>query len=77
MGQPAPWVAVPGSLGTRRGLSSCSVIKSELCKGTWIHGVFMERDELCAPTVPPSTKHEPEGTSNSWTLALARPSAPL
>lgn len=32
MGQPAPRVAVPGGPGTRRGLSLCSVIKSEWCK---------------------------------------------
>lgn len=37
----------------------------------------MERDELCLPTIPPSTKHEPERTSSSCTHDLARPSASL
>lgn len=32
IGQPAPQVAVPGGPGMRRGLSLCSVIKSEWCK---------------------------------------------
>lgn len=76
MDQPAPWVAVPGSLGTRRGLSSCSVIKSELCK-RHMDPFFVERDELCLPTIPPSAKHEPERTSRSWAHDLARPSAYL
>lgn len=65
MGQPAPRVAVPGGPGTRRGLSLCSVIKSEWCKRRADPWCFGEGDELCLPTGPPGTERELEGTSSS------------
>lgn len=77
MGQPAPWVAVPGCPGVRRGLSLCSVIKSEWCKRHIDPWCFGEGDELCLPTGPLGAKHEPERTSSSGALSLAKPSASL
>lgn len=54
MVQPAPWRAMPGGFGTRRGLSLCSVIKSEWCKKCADPWVYWEGVELYLLTSPPT-----------------------
>lgn len=77
MGQPATQVAVPGGLGTKRGLSLHNVIKSQWCKRHVDPWCFGEGKELCLPTSLPVAKHELERTSSNGVLGLLKPSASL